>query len=349
MIRERTVAGRLVRVAAGMGLALVHCQLFAPSDACSDVSCLPGMVCRSGICFDVDRGCLSGGCTQFGQVCSFIDSGTAAGYGCTDCESDLDCLTSAGPLPPGSQQCVRGRCVLGLVSCASDSTCLFSRCIAGTCIQCTSDDGCGSPGSSLNDRSRCIDGQCVVAGVCLDGTQCGNSERCVDGACVPSCDAAATCPTGYACDALGTCSGNPRTCGAGTPPCDAGLACVEAHCVPTCSSRADCGNGLVCVGGGCIPDQFPKVTCLTEGRLGDGSLGECAAGLLCVNHACYVPCDADAGACSDAGAAAVCKRVGPANHDYLVCGSNTNLGSECNPPLRQWCNAPHVCVDGFCL
>jgi len=44
----------------------------------------------------------------------------------------------------------------------------------------------------------------------------------------------------------------------------------------------------------------------------------------------------------------VCKSVTTASGAYAVCGSDTNLGSECDPTQGKSCTAPRICIDGFC-
>jgi len=336
----------LVAAFAGCGAATAY-----DGHNCGSVGCPAGYVCHGEVCDLPLTNCQAGGCPDFGTLCKPTPS-SSLDYMCSDCASDRECVSwapSTSALSHTTRRCVSGRCQLGLMPCSDASQCPPSQsCTSGVCVGCVSDAQC-----TTGDRQRCVDGQCMFGGACFDGTQCGAGQRCVEGACVPSCNLRTQCPTGFSCDAFGTCSGTPGACGAGRPACAQGFTCVEEHCVPSCASPGNCAAGLVCVGGGCIPDQFPKVTCFTEGKLGDGSPNECPAGRLCVQESCYVPCDIDAGAgaCGAAGANDLCKSVMTPSGDYHVCGSATNLGSECGARSQssRWCSGSKVCIDGFCM
>ena len=97
--------------------------------------------------------------------------------------------------------------------------------------------------------------------------------------------------------------------------------------------------------GGCTPDEKPVFTCAK-----DGAQDACQAGSICLRHSCYIACDADAGAdaCKSADTFNVCKAVTTASGSHSVCGSATNLGSECDPTQNKACASPLVCIDGFC-
>jgi len=82
----------------------------------------------------------------------------------------------------------------------------------------------------------------------------------------------------------------------------------------------------------------------------DGAQDKCQTGSLCLRHSCYITCDSDAGAdaCKNADKFNVCKSVTTSNGSYSVCGSNANLGSECDPTQNKACASPLVCIDGYC-
>jgi hypothetical protein len=108
----------------------------------------------------------------------------------------------------------------------------------------------------------------------------------------------------------------------------------------------------VCVDNGCIPDQKPNpFTCGTDGQPGDGQPGDCKAGSTCLHHSCYISCNPEAGAtaCQTADQFNQCKSVTSTSGSYYVCGSSTNLGSQCDPTTGKTCpNSSEICVDGFC-
>jgi hypothetical protein len=208
--------------------------------------------------------------------------------------------------------------------------------------ECVAKDGAGA---------KCIDGQCVKpADQCTDGTQCPPGDQCVQGVCTPSCDGTHPCPPGYSCDTMkGVCTGNPSPCGTGMA-CSSPEVCVEGHCVNPCGPGNACPSGLVCVNGGCIPDQKPVFICAVDGQPGDGTMGKCATGSICLHHACYIACDYDAGmtACKQTDRFNICKLVTTSSGTYSVCGSSSNLGSECDPTQGKNCTSPAICIDGYC-
>ena len=89
---------------------------------------------------------------------------------------------------------------------------------------------------------------------------------------------------------------------------------------------------MVCVGGGCIPDQKPQFVCATEGQQ-----DACKMGSICLHHSCYIGCDMDASMpCKNADQFDMCKSVTTGTGTYAVCGSNANLGNECDLTPRMW-------------
>ena len=116
----------------------------------------------------------------------------------------------------------------------------------------------------------------------------------------------------------------------------------DSDCPSPTGSRCLTGK---CVDGGCTPDQQPVFTCSA-----DGTQGECQQGSICLRHSCYIGCNPDAGtdACKAADAFNVCKTVTTASGAHSVCGSNNNLGTECDPTQGKSCPSPLVCIDGFC-
>jgi len=222
---------------------------------------------------------------------------------------------------------------------------------------CTSDQACATDSGA---GARCLNGTCVAAAnECSDSTQCvsiGGSPEA--GVCTPTCSASIACPAGYSCSTDGTnvCTGNPTPCGGadGGQACASGTTCVDQHCVPPCSaadagtdSAGSCSAGFVCVDHGCIPDQAPQFICQN-----DGVQDNCAAGSICLHHNCYIACSIDAGVgCQQADNFNICKPVATSSGTYDVCGSNSNLGNQCDPTdptLGKICSSPAICIDGYC-
>lgn len=210
----------------------------------------------------------------------------------------------------------------------------------GTPSTCANDDDCPEPAGS-----KCLSGSCVAPqDQCADTTQCPAGAACVDGACTPTCGSTKPCPTGYACDDKGVCTENPSPCTASSE-CAGDEVCVQEHCVDPCGAGGRCRAGLVCVDGGCTPDQKPVFTCNTEGEQ-----DACQPGSICLRRSCYISCDPAGGAdaCKSADTFNECKPVSTSSGTYSVCGSTTNLGTECDPTQNEHCAAPLVCIDGFC-
>ncbi|MGO9000065.1 MAG: hypothetical protein ACLQVI_42605 [Polyangiaceae bacterium] len=281
----------------------------APPTSCSQ----PGN-CPSGY------SCGAGGVCELGD-CSV--TGCVAGYVCELENGTLQCVLESTPPPP-------------VDSGTPDSG-----------VACQSNADCASTPGAL-----CLDGTCVPpANQCYDGTQCPTGDQCVNGACTPSCGGNTPCPTGYSCADIedsstsGVCTGNPTPCETNPTVCPTGTVCSQDHCVAPCSDGT-CPTGDVCIQGGCVPNQEPNFFCTT-----DGVQDACASGSICLHHSCYIACNPDAGAsaCQSAAQFNECKPVAASGSTYYVCGSATNLGTQCNPTTGQECsNSAAVCIDGFC-
>jgi hypothetical protein len=265
--------------------------------------------------------CGAGGACELGD-CSV--TGCVSGYVCELENGTLQCLLQASASPDA-----------GAVACQSNADCVNS-----------------------SSGALCLDGTCVApANQCFDGTQCLPGDKCVQGACTPSCAApsdggASSCPTGYACTDIadasssGVCSGNLTPCEANPSVCPSGSVCSQNHCVSPCSSGTACATGETCLQGGCVPNQIPSFTCAQ-----DGVQDLCASGSICLHHSCYIACNPDAGAsaCQSDEQMTECKPVTASSGTYYVCGSSTNLGTQCNPTSGQECaSSAAVCIDGFC-
>lgn len=318
---------------------------FYDSDACNPWHCESSNDCPSGYTCNSD------------QLCKFTDGTpktTPPGGACAkpaDCASGLTC---GADNKCHSGDCSTTGCPSGLVCALPSGSNGVPSCVSvtgggvdgggGSTSACKNDGDCPSPAGS-----RCLTGKCVApADQCADATQCAADSQCVQGACTPKCDPSTACPTGYACDtSKGVCTGpNPNTCSS-SAQCTSGkgTVCVQEHCVEPCGAGGTCGAGLKCVDGGCTPDQQPVFTCSA-----DGTQGECQQGSICLRHSCYIGCNPDAGtdACKAADAFNVCKTVTTASGAHSVCGSNNNLGTECDPTQGKSCPSPLVCIDGFC-
>lgn len=318
-------------------------------------------VCVGSDCYSCPDPYISSDC--YGFSC-YGNNDCPSGYACG---SNHRCLLTDGnpPGPSGGILCTKpSDCPIGS-TCGADNKCHAGDCSSTGCPSnfvcklkngtpaceavgsdggtsaCKSDSDCPTPAGS-----KCLSGTCYApADQCADATQCAAGSQCVQGACTPSCSANKPCPTGYACDtAKGVCTGNSGAC-TSSSQCGSGKTCVQQHCVSSCGAGATCPAGLVCVDGGCTPDQQPVFTCAT-----DGVQDKCQAGSVCLRHSCYISCDADAGAsaCKSADKFNVCKSVTTSSGAHSVCGSDSNLGTDCDPTQGKNCASPLICIDGFC-
>ncbi len=322
-------------------------------------------VCQNGTCYSCDN--------------DYYDSYSCIGWQCDTqldcpngytCTSQHACVVGSSQPPTGTTSCSQPSDCPSGQTCGADDKCHNTDCSAAGCpngYTCTLQSGklaCVSTGKSdggptftgcKNDGAcaskgagaKCLNGDCVApADQCSDATQCPTGSQCVQGACTPSCDATHPCATGYSCDtSKGVCTGNPTPCGSTGQSCSGSTVCVEDHCVTPCGAGNTCSQGLICIGGGCIPDQKPQFVCTTE-----GTQDACASGSTCLHHSCYIACSADAGtqACQAADKFNECKQVQTGTGTYSVCGSSSNLGTECDPTQGKNCTSPLICIDGFC-
>jgi hypothetical protein len=190
-----------------------------------------------------------------------------------------------------------------------------------------------------------VSGECTApADQCFDGTQCPSGDVCADGKCTPACAGDRDCPEVYLCtEDVGLCNAPSQSC---TITNDCGgpdLVCVDGGCFPRAEGGA-CSPGTVWVENGCIPDQSALFVCNV-----DGTQDACAAGSICLHHSCYISCAPPNGnACAALPDFDQCKAVTTPSGTHQVCGSNENLGSECDPTAGLDCAPGSICIDGFC-
>jgi Cys-rich repeat protein len=245
-------------------------------------------------------------------------------------------------------------------TCSVDGICHSGDCSSIACINqfqcavvtsgfaCVHADGqaCGADAQCAN-TARCVDGRCTpVADLCTDRTQCAPGNACAAGKCVPICATDSDCPSGFRCHHdPGVCI-DKKSCTITSDCAYRDVVCVDGACVPRCAAVGACADGGrgACVDNGCIPSQKPLSACQV-----DGSMTGCAAGQICLHHACYTSCQApNANACSALASTPLCKMVTVGSATYSICGTTTTLGSECDPTLGTACAAGKTCVDGFC-
>lgn len=268
-------------------------------------------------------------------------SGTGgAAPGPVYCGNPGDCAAGETCTPNGTCQagdCSMLGCIFGYF-CDQNLTCQPSNPAA-----CGQDEDCGGFGAGY----LCISGVCTAAvDQCSDQTQCLSGQKCADGKCVTSCVVNAECPAGYLCDTnIGLCLNAATPCVVTNDCGSADSVCVDGACVPR-SSGATCDPGRVWVENGCVPDQAAVFFCNAEGQQDN-----CQAGSICLHHNCYLSCEMpNDNACNNLPVFNVCKPVATGTGTYKVCGSNQNLGMDCDPTLGKACSMPgQVCLDGFCL
>lgn len=251
-----------------------------------------------------------------------------------DCASGETCGTD-GTCQPGN--CSDVECIFGF---ACDETQDPPACIHANPAGCAADADCGALGAGY----ACVSGECTApADQCFDQTQCPSGDVCANGKCTPSCAGGDVCPAAYSCDAVDTCTVPTNACQITNDCIGAVEVCVDGACVPR-SFEGVCLLDEVWVENGCIPDQSPLFICDVEGQQ-----DACAVGSLCLHHSCYISCAApNETVCTSLPEFDECKLVTTLTGEYEVCGSATNLGSECDPTAGLACGPGLVCIDGFC-
>jgi hypothetical protein len=311
-------------------------------ECCTSADCGPGASCSpDGVCLpDVDASTSSAcGTCPFGTVCTLAGGSLVCLAPGSEPDAGVEPVDATSPPPGMTLDAGLGASPPDAPSASPESGTTGGLCNADS--QCT-----GALGS------KCIDGQCTAQShLCSDGTQClVAGESCVDGVCLPTCSGSAPpCPAGYQCDFnRSVCAVNPSAC-TSTSQCQGGAVCVETRCVAPCGSAeagSQCPTGQVCVNGGCIPDQQARFTCQNDGNVG-ALASTCDPGSICLHGDCYPTCVGDGGGCGNPGEA--CKSVAIPKGTYFVCGTTSNLGSQCNPAVGNYCDpSSRLCIDGYC-
>jgi hypothetical protein len=333
------------------------------SSACVPWQCGSSLDCPSGFYCGGDGTCVTNGTYEDGGIFS-SGPDASTGSSCSqpgDCSPGYNCGAnySCSPGDCSTSGCPNGwACVLegGAAVCAPTAT---GGVDSGTFVDAASPPVDAGPACQQSSDCAlvdggggylCLDGVCVApVNQCSDGTQCQAGEKCVQGACTPTCGGSVTCPTGYSCDEKnGVCTGNPTPCGGDAGTCSGGTVCSQDHCVAPCGGGGVCPSNEMCLQGGCVPVEQPVFFCAQ-----DGVQDACAIGSICLHHSCYIACNADAGAdaangCQSADQFNQCKSVTTSSGTYDVCGSSTNLGSQCDPTTGVSCPSAGVCIDGYC-
>ena len=308
-------------------------------DAGGPLMCQRPADCTNGLTCGMDGTCHTGDCAAVQGNGQTI--GCVSPYICKLSGGVASCVLSPSPPPSDSGADSSPMTDGGSDGDASDG--------APQVVACVFDTDCSA-------NSLCVDGTCTIrANLCADGTQCRVSGySCVEGRCTATCDQNNPCATGYSCNYnLNVCNINPFACSQ-QADCQGGTVCVESRCVaPAVASDAgfSCPAGQVVVQGlqqslqGCLVDEAAIFECTNDGLEGS-SANSCATGNLCLHHSCYTDCGGSANNCT--GNTPVCKTVTIPKGMFSVCGTATDLGSDCDPQNAVACNALKTCVDGYC-
>jgi hypothetical protein len=335
----------------------------APSDCGINETCGSDGECHVGDC--TLWGCSSGfectlnddqttTCQEPGSTSSSGEGGAGAGGGAgvggaggaggspldpVYCGNPDDCGAGETCAPSGictAGDCSKIGCIYGY-ACSGGLVCKPANPAA-----CSDDAQCSGFGAGY----LCVSGICTApSDQCSDQTQCPASNKCADGKCTTACAANADCPTGYDCNmTLGVCSKPTVPCSVTNDCGGPDSVCVDGACVPR-SNAGMCPKDHVWVANGCIPTQSATFFCNA-----DGQQDSCAAGSVCLHHNCYLSCEAPnpTTSCDNLPSFNVCKEVTTSSGAHKVCGSNQNLGSECDPTLGSVCSGNKACIDGFC-
>lgn len=300
---------------------------------------------------DTGDGCGTG-CDP-GYVCTSLSTGSfkCVAYDCRATEKACATGTCTKDEAKGVWVCSDGINDCTKTGCISGYTCGDvggkKTCVSSNANACVTDAECSA---KTGAGSLCLGGVCTPPkDLCSDSTQCNGSASCVDGRCVPKCTA--SCASGYTCDSTtGLCSGGSGACSA-TKSCAGGKTCVNERCVDPAATDGTCPSGTVSVAGGCVVDDRANFFCDKDGTK-DGTQDLCASGSICLHHNCYISCTGatDTTSCTKADKFPICKSVTTSSGAHFVCGSNTSLGSECDPTATppKTCATGKVCIDGFC-
>lgn len=335
----------------------------SPPPQCNDSSDCPG---DNETCGSDDK-CHVGDCTLWGcagdQECVVGDDQKAS---CQDGTGGSGANTGSGGAGAGGSGGGGGSdvvycgnpddCAVG-ETCGPDGTCQVGDCSTIGCIYGFTCDGsatppvclpsnpaaCGADADCLTPGDACVSGICTAPpDLCFDQTQCGAGQVCANGKCTDSCGDSADCSSAYACNVdLGLCTVPAVPCAITNDCGGPSLVCVDGACVPR-SDEGVCVEG-VWVENGCIPNQTATFTCQV-----DGSQDICANGSICLHHSCYISCEQNPTTCDNLPSFNLCKAVTTTSGAHQVCGSDDNLGNECDPTASLACGAGDICVDGFC-
>jgi hypothetical protein len=282
----------------------------------------------------------AGGAGGSGSSSSSASGGAGGGGSVVYCGNPKDCTASETCAPDGT--CHTGNCTVN--GCIYGYTCNANgACERSNPAACAVDSDC----SGLGMGYSCVSGICKQpADHCWDQTTCAGGSKCAAGKCTPGCTSAADCPAGlgYTCDTnLGLCSKPVKVCTITNDCGGAKTVCVAGACVPR-SSGPTCPAGTDWVDNGCIASQKATFICSV-----DGQQDVCAAGSICLHHACYISCAGDPTVCTNQPSLNQCKAVTTTSGAHNVCGSNQNLGGECDPTdANKSCVVGKICIDQFC-
>ena len=344
----------------GLGAAaLGGCPIYSDDDRSN-------RVCVGSDCYSCPDPYISNNC--YGFSC----------YGDTDCPSGYSCasnhrckLTDGVPPSPTGTSCTKPSDCPSGSSCGADNKCHTGDCSTSGCpstFVCKLARTAPRPArrSSATPAARRPAARTTATARPLAGS------KCLSGTCVRTPPISARTPRSArparsasqgAVHALlqhqpspappGTPATTRRASARATRPraparaqCNGGNVCVQEHCVAPCGAGATCPSGLVCIDGGCTPDEQPVFTCATDGVAGQVPGGQPLPPpqlLHLVRQQTAVP-----DSCKSADQFNVCKSVTTSSGPHSVCGSTTNLGTDCDPTQAKNCASPLVCIDGFC-
>jgi hypothetical protein len=241
------------------------------------------------------------------------------------------------------------------------------------------DSGCLT---SCDDALKCLDVRPVCRGPresCTSNEQCcgfhaGAGTCTLSNCCVKQ---SAPCKQDIDC-CVGTCTGDPPTCGGSTcgpagASCTQNAECCTDHCIPgqgvcsattcrpagfDCAQNFDCCTGI-CDGGKCATCVADGHTCLTDGNccsgMCDDTLGHCGAmGCLQENVACTSDDQCCSGFCADGiqlcAQPTVCTNNGqPCKNEDECCVLHCNEGGTCGCESNgESCYEDFTCCSGNC-
>jgi hypothetical protein len=264
------------------------CQPGTPP-SCDDDNACTADSCATGAC--IHPPVPDGSSCSDGDACTQTDScqgGTCAGTNPVVCTGD-QCHTG-GSCDPQTGHCSNPAAADGTPCDDGDACTQTDGCMAGTCtggnpVVCSASDQCHTAGTCDPLTGACSDPVAPDGTTCDDAAACTTGDACQAGTCtgtsIPGC---VPCTTAADCADANTCT---------TDVCTGGGTCAHVDtpgCVP-CTTAADCNDTDVCTSDTCGSDGSCAISSL-PGCQACNTAADCDDGNVCTTESC------EAGVCA---------------------------------------------------